>query len=389
MPSLSKHESEFYKSLPTAFFSTLLFTTVLVMIATILTLFLAWIAALPVPAGWAATPEEIIKKSSALSTAERKTFLEAGAKKEGEVVFYTSLSLTDYPKIMPYFEKAYPFIKTNTYRATPSGVFTRVDTEARAGRYAVDVVGSSPVEMWQLKLRKLSTAYLSPERKAMPSGSYDAEGYWQAFEVTPLVLAFNTRQVSGTEAPRSYQDLLNPKWKGKMSLGTEEYTWFSILLEFMGNKKSAEYLQALAKQDLQMPGSSSVMRVQLLLAGESAIAIAARGRRVTEYKQQGAPIDFRILDPYAGEPNLVALMQRAPHPYSALLFIDWILSEDGQTRLAEAAGRISIRKGIKHKPWVQELFQKDFVFLSPSSIGPNLNAIIDQYNQTFGLQRAK
>ena len=119
------------------------------------------------------------------------------------------------------------------------------------------------------------------------------------------------------------------------------------------------------------------------------VAIAARGRRVTEYKQQGAPIDFRILDPYAGEPNLVALMQRAPHPYSALLFIDWILSEDGQTRLADAAGRISIRKGIKHKPWVQELFQKDFVFLSPSSIGPNLTSIIDQYNQTFGIRRSK
>ena len=58
------------------------------------------------------------------------------------------MSLTDYPKIMPFFEKNYPFIKTNTYRSTPSGVFTRVDTEARAGRYAVDVVGSAPVEMW-------------------------------------------------------------------------------------------------------------------------------------------------------------------------------------------------------------------------------------------------
>jgi ABC-type Fe3+ transport system substrate-binding protein len=148
-------------------------------------------------------------------------------------------------------------------------------------------------------------------------------------------------------------------------------------------------MQALAKQDLQMPGSSSVMRVQLMLAGESAIAIAARGRRVTEYKQQGAPIDFRILDPYAGEPNFVALMQRAAHPHAALLFIDWILSEEGQTRLADAAGRIPVRKGIKQKPWVQELFQKDFVFLSPSSIGPNLNSLIEQYNQIFGIRKTK
>ena len=359
------------------------------MIAVILTFFIVWFAALPVPASFAATPDEIIKKAAGLSAAERKTFLEEGAKKEGELVFYTSLSLTDYPKIMPYFEKSYPFIKTNTYRATPSGVFTRVDTEARAGRYAVDVVATSPVEMWELKLRKLSTAYLSPERKAMPSGSYDAEGYWQAFEVTPLVLAFNTKQVSGNEAPRSYQDLLNPKWKDKMSLGTEEYTWFSVLLDSMGNKKATDYLQALGKQDLQMPGSSSVMRVQLMLAGESAVAIAARGRRVTEYKQQGAPIDFRIVDPYGGEPNLLALLQRSPHPYSALLFIDWLLSEEGQTRITDAAGRISIRKGIKHKPWVQELFQKDFVFVSPSSIGPNLTAIIEQYNQILGIRKTK
>lgn len=360
------------------------------MLARIISCFFIFCSVIFAPRGSdAATAAEVVKKATSLSGPQRKAFLEEGAKKEGEIVFYTSLSLTDYPKIMPHFEKSYPFIKTNTYRSTPSGVFTRVDTEARAGRFAVDVVGSAPVEMWQLKQRKHSTAYLSPEQKALPPGSRDPEGYWQGFEVTPLVTALNTKQVSGADTPRSYQDLLSPKWKGRLSLGTEEYTWFNILLESMGGKKGAEYMQALAKQELQMPGSSSVMRVQLMLAGESAIALAARGRRVTEYKQQGAPIDFRIMDPYAGEPNFVALMQRSTHPHAALLFIDWILSEEGQTRLADAAGRISIRKGIKHKPWVQELFQKEFVFLSPSSIGPNLNSIIEQYNQTFGVRKTK
>src|SRR5919109_1635813 len=173
------------------------------MLGLILSLFLASFVISP---ACAATTEEVIKKSSSLSGAERKTFLQEGARKESQLVFYTSLSLTDYPKIMAHFEKSYPFIKTNTYRSTPSGVFTRIDTEARAGRYAADVVGSAPVEMWQLKQRKHSVAYLSPEQKALPPGSHDAEGYWQGFEVTPLVLAFNTRQVSATEAPRSYQD---------------------------------------------------------------------------------------------------------------------------------------------------------------------------------------
>ena len=359
------------------------------MLAIIISVLIVYSLIFSEPGANAATADEVVKKAGALAGAQRKAFLEEGAKKEGEIVFYTSLSLTDYPKILPHFEKAYPFIKTNTYRSTPSGVFTRVETEARAGRHAVDVVGSAPVEMWQLKQRKHSAGYLSPEQKALPPGSRDPDGYWQGFEVTPLVTAFNTKQVSGADAPRSYQDLLHPKWKGRISLGTEEYTWFNILLESMGSKKGAEYMQALAKQELQMPGSSSVMRVQLMLGGESAIALAARGRRVTDYKQQGAPIDFRIMEPYGGEPNFVALMQRSSHPHAALLFVDWILSEEGQTRLVEAAGRISIRKGIKHKPSVQELFQKDFVFLSPSSIGPNLNSIIEQYNQTFGVRRTK
>ena len=344
----------------------------------------AWLAA---TAAFSATADESAKKIGSLAPAERRAFLEDGARKEGQLVLYTSISLTDYPKIVAAFENRYPFVKVNAYRSTPSGVFTRVETEARAGRYAADVVASAPVEMWELKKRGLSTAYLSPERKAMPAGSFDAEGYWQGFEVTPLVLAFNTRQVAPNAAPQSYEDLLNPKWKGKMSLGTEEYTWCNVTLEAMGSQKGTEYMRALARQQLHMPGSSSVMRVQLLLAGESAIAIAARGRRVTEYKEKSAPIDFRILEPYAAEPAFTALMQRATHPAAAILFIDWMLSEEGQTKISDDAGRISIRKGVKHKPWIQALFQKDFVFLSPSSIGPKLNEVIEQYNQIFGLQR--
>jgi iron(III) transport system substrate-binding protein len=344
----------------------------------------AWLAA---TAAFSATADETVKKITSLAPAERRAFLEDAARKEGQLVLYTSISLTDYPMIVAAFENRYPFVKVNAYRSTPSGVFTRVETEARAGRYAADVVASAPVEMWELKTRGLSTSYLSPERKALPAGSFDADGYWQGFEVTPLVLAFNTREVASSAAPQSYEDLLNPKWKGKMSLGTEEYTWFNVILEAMGRQKGTEYMRALARQQLHMPGSSSVMRVQLLLAGESAIAIAARGRRVTEYKEKSAPIDFHILQPYAAEPAFTALMQRAAHPAAAILFIDWMLSEEGQTKISEDAGRISIRRGVKHKPWIQPLFQKEFAFLSPSSIGPKLNEVIAQYNQMFGLQR--
>jgi iron(III) transport system substrate-binding protein len=253
----------------------------------------------------------------------------------------------------------------------------------------VDLVASAPIEVWQLKQRQLSAPYAAPERVNLFKGSFDAEGYWTAFDVTPIVLAYNTKLVSAQEAPKDYQELLNPKWKGKMSLGTEDYDWFSVMLDHMGKEKGLEYMKALAKQNLHMPGSSSVMRVQLLLGGESYLAVAARGRRVAEFKSKGAPIDFRILDPYPGEPDLLALMQRSPNPHAAILFYDWLISQEGQSKMSDLTGRTAVRKGIKHQPWLQELLQREFVFVTPSSAGTNLKEITELYHQVFGLHQAK
>ena len=333
----------------------------------------------------AATVRDVIKKISPLAPAQRKKALEDGARQEGQFVFYTSVSVQDNPRIMAAYEKAFPYVKTDVYRGTARSALLKASTEARAGRHAVDIVGTAPVEMWQLKQAKLSTGYLSPELPAMPKGSYDPEGYWSAFEVTPIVVAFQTKLLRSADIPNNYQDLLNPKYKGKMNLGTEEYDWFSVMLDAMGQDKGLAYMRALAKQDIHLPGPSSRMRVQLMLAGESSIALAARARRVTDFKEQGAPIDFRIFDPYAGEPNSLAMMARAPHPHAAILFTDWLLSQEGQLMLADIP-RLSIRKGVKQKGRLQDLFVKDFTFVNPASYGANTKQLIDQFNQIFGIR---
>jgi len=337
-------------------------------------------------AGYSATVEDVVKTIRSLPPAQRKAVLEDGARKEGELVFYTSMGLTDFPKIVGAFEKVFPSIKVKPTRLTQSSVFTKIDTEARAGRILVDVVGSAPVEIWELKEKGYSAPYLSPELKAFPAGSYDAQGFWSSFEVTPIVVAFNTKLVSQDEAPRNYQDLLQPKWKGKMNFGSDEYAWFTVMLDGMGKAKALEYMKALARQQLHIPGSSSVIRLQLALAGESAIVIAARGRRVVEYKEKGAPIDYRIFDPYPAEPNAVALMRRSSHPHASILFIDWILSEEAQSLMAQQIPRMTIRKGVKQIPRNQELYKKDFIFVSPASIGPNLNEMIASYQQIFDVR---
>lgn len=338
------------------------------------------------PCAEAATVDEALKSLRPLSGAQRKAALEEGAKREGELVWYTSMSLTDFPKIIAAFEKVVPHVKVKSNRLLQSTILPKIDTEARAGRYAADLVSSAPVEIWELKRRGYSTAYLSPELKAFPAGSYDPEGYWSSFEVTPIVLAFNTKLAPPDEAPRSYQDLLQPKWKGGMNLGSDEYAWYSVMLDGMGKAKGLEYMKALARQQLHIPGSSSVMRVQLMLAGESALALAARGRRVAEYKEKGAPIDYRILDPYPAEPNALALIRRSSHPYAAMLFADWMLSEEGQTLIAQQIPRMTLRKGVKQIARHQELYKKDFVFVNPASIGPNLNELTASYREIFNVR---
>jgi iron(III) transport system substrate-binding protein len=125
----------------------------------------------------AATVDEALKSTSSLSPTQRRALIEENARKEGEVVWYTSMSLTDFPKIVGAFEKAVPYVKVKTNRLTQSTVVTKIDTEARARVFAVDVVGSAPVEMWQLKQRGYSASYLSPELKAFPAGSYDPQGF--------------------------------------------------------------------------------------------------------------------------------------------------------------------------------------------------------------------
>jgi iron(III) transport system substrate-binding protein len=344
------------------------------------------ITLLTVVSGHSATVEDVVKSVRSLPPAQRKTVLEDGARKEGEFVWYTSMGLADFPKILGAFEKAFPFIKVKATRLTQSSVFTKIDTEARAGRIVVDVVASAPVEIWELREKGYLAPYLSPELKAFPAGSYDGQGFWSSYEVTPIVVAFNTKLVPQDEAPRSYQDLLQPKWKGKMNLGTDEYAWFTVMLDGMGKAKALEYMKALARQQLHMPGSSSIIRLQLALAGESAIAIAARGRRVVEYKEKGAPIDYRLFDPYPAEPNAVSLMRRAAHPHASILFVDWILSEEAQSMMAQQIPRMTIRKGVKQIPRNQELYKKDFVFVSPASIGPNLKEMVASYQQIFDVR---
>jgi len=147
-----------------------------------------------------------------------------------------------------------------------------------------------------------------------------------------MVLGYNTNLVKRNEAPKVYDDLLNPRWKGGMFLDDEAFEWLAVLLKHFGREKGLQYMKRLAQQDLSMQRGRTG-QTQLLVAGERPIGIYLSGHTVLDLKDKGAPIGWVALDPYFAQANMLMLAKRAPHPYAAALFMDWGLSEEGQAMI--------------------------------------------------------
>ena len=142
------------------------------------------------------------------------------AKKEGQVVFYTPLNINDSRPLLQRFEQRYPFIKTELLRMSAEPLLNRILTEDRAGRSVVDVINNTVINA--LKKARLLQAHRSPEFPAYLDQFKDTEGYWASLNNNYYVLGYNTKLVSAKEAPSDWQDLLNPKWRGKIGMDQEE-----------------------------------------------------------------------------------------------------------------------------------------------------------------------
>ncbi|MGH7766206.1 MAG: extracellular solute-binding protein, partial [Candidatus Binatia bacterium] len=172
-----------------------------------------------------AANEEILAKAHSLSGRAREDFLAAGAKKEGEVADYTSTNHQMSGPLLAEFQKRFPFITVKLARIGGSKIIQRAETEAKAGLHAVDVIGTGELGIVSLVDRGLMGKYLSPMREHLREGFADKEGLWTVQHATLLFSAYNKKMVKAEEAPKSWEDFLDPKWKGKLSLDTEAFEW--------------------------------------------------------------------------------------------------------------------------------------------------------------------
>lgn len=317
------------------------------------------------------------------STAAPDPKIVEAAKKEAQLMWYNTLVQPHAQEVINRFMQKYPFVRATFSRGSSNRVHTRLSTEARAGRYEWDVVSlTNPEGVSDLKQRRLITAYKSSERDMFGDDVRDNEGYWTGYYALATGLVFNTKAVKKEEMPKTYEDLLQPKWKGgRISIDTEGHELLTGLRHAWGKNKAVAYLQSLAAQE-PVRGRGNNARIELAAAGEFPLCLAFT-HTAEAIKQKGGPIEWTNLEPVVVQVDSLMLGAHATHPNTGKLFIDFLLSEEGQ-RLLQTLQRPILRTGVDPiPPRLSKGYQR--VVLQPEH-SSDRQSDVQLYKQIFHIQ---
>ena len=257
----------------------------------------------------------------------------AAAKKEGKVVWYTSVDLPLAERIAKAFEAKYPGVAVRVERTGAERVFQRIGQEYASRIYAVDVVNSSDAAHFIVWKRDGVLAPYVPEdvAKHYPAEHKDPDGMFASFRVFLCVIGYNTDLVKAQEAPKSFADLLDPKWTGKIVKAHPGYSGTIMTATFqIARDLGWAYFEKLAKQRVMQVQSASDPPKKLAL-GERAVMADGNEYDMFQLKESGKPVE--IVYPTEGTPLIVgpnAIFKNAPNPNAARLFQNYMLSAECQ-----------------------------------------------------------
>ena len=317
---------------------------------------------------------------ASLAAAAEPSVIE-GAKKEGALVFYTTMDIQNSKPLLDAFSKKYPFIKADLVRLGGTAMVSRIMTEAQAGASKFDVaVGISP-SLTPMRERNLIAPYLTSEAASLYDDLYDPKGFWTTVYLNTLVLGYNTKAISRNDLPKTYDDLLKPQYRQKFIIDIENYDVFVALSQEWGQEKAVQYFKGLAKQEpVFLRGNTN--RANFVSVGERSMTFVY-AQVIERMKQTGAPVDWIPLEPVAVELNIAMMSAKANHPNSAKLFIDYLVSKDGQEFL-KTFRRIGPRKDVKpDPPKLFEGFRRRVV--TPDNY-KNLRELTRLHNEALGIR---
>ena len=259
--------------------------------------------------------------------ADRMQKIVAAAKKEGTLTLYTTIAEKDLPVLIKPFEDKYG-IKVNVWRAGTDKVLQRTLVEAKANRNEVDVIHFGSPEMEALAREKVLQPVDSPAYRDLVEGSVPKHHEWAATLLSVWVQAYNTNLIKKSELPKSYQDLLDPRWKGKLGIEAKDEDWFASVVDIMGGKdKGLKFFQELVARNGISPHKGHTLLTNMVVSGEVPLALTVYNYMPEQAKRKGAPIDWFALEPAVARSNAVGLAREAPHPAAGLLFHEYMLTD--------------------------------------------------------------
>jgi iron(III) transport system substrate-binding protein len=260
---------------------------------------------------------------------------------EEEVAWYTLVSIEDSRRLAQAFERKYPGVSVKVFRNREAALLPRIISEAQSRRPIADVVSVRGIGYHQLWKRDLIQPYLSPESPFYPAGFKDPKGYWTDLYDSYYVWGYNTRAI--TAPPRSHSDVVHPRLRDKIGMDNEETEWLAGLTLYWGRERAFKFLRELSARQIRFRDGHTLI-AELMAAGEFDVALTF-SEAIERMKRKGAPVEWvKSLDPIVVSLHPVAIAAGAPHPTAARLFVDFLLSEEGQG-LIRASGRIAPRFG--------------------------------------------
>lgn len=272
---------------------------------------------------------------------DREQMLYEGAKEEGELVIYSAMIVDQaLDPLAKGFMAKYPEIEVTYWRGDSEGVAQRVLAESRAGNMVGDIAeGTSVGEL--LTRAGVAQPFTSPALADYPDEMLDPNKLWAPTRLSYYCMAYNTDLVPEDEVPTTFEDLLDPKWKGQIAwrIGSASGTplFLTNLRTAWGEEKADEYFQKLAEQDVVNFGAGSARTlVDRVVAGEYKLAVNIFCHHPMISRADGAPVNSRLMDPVASTAATMLIPEGIPHPHAAALFTDFLLSEEGQEILLQA-----------------------------------------------------
>ncbi len=292
------------------------------------------------PCSYALAQAASVVEVATYTGVDRQQRLEAAAAKEGSLVIYTIG--TQIQPLIDRFQAKYPYVKVSINRASAADTTRRVTEEYRAGAYYVDVFEQPTAGMIVPLSMGFLQAYTTPESLAYNSAAVEKDHHWVSVREGYIGLGFNTQKIAPAEAPKTYEDLLDPKFKDRMAISGAASTaagWIGT----MAITKGDDFVRKLGAQDIRVyPASGRAVAIVAVISGEVALSPTIYSSHVEASKRQGAPLEWRALGAVPVTDTSLALATKAQHPNAAMLYIDFMLSREAQLMLSNL-GYLSAR----------------------------------------------